>query len=496
MRRSALAVLFLAGGLVALWRLSRPTAAEHAAWVADLELLERHTATAYANLGERLEAREISPRELDAAARAALASAGSRAQAATALQRFVAAFDDAHFRAEAPIGPVRRWLRQLFGKRGSMRDELFSLALDGAQACAALGAHDRRGGPLDWSALPKFQPLDLDPATHPLPAGLLARAEGPPLALLRIGLFDPLAHPQFCAAEWDRFRARRAATSMTCDRSCREEFGDQLEHALLDRLDAQLAELAAGGATELLVDLTGNGGGSGIVGPMMRRITPRPIPPRASGFIRHPHSVQRLSAMAEDLRLDLARADLTDRQRGLLDAALARLDGAIAEAATTCDLSQLWSLPRGAQLPCENIGHLDPLAPEATPADLTGLASAWLAGAAEPSGPSHAWPGELVALVDRRTASAAEDFAASLQDAGAARIAGERTMGVGCGYTNGGVTLTLPATGLTVRAPDCVRYRADGSNEAEGVEPELAIAWHADDDRHARARRVIADPRL
>jgi C-terminal processing protease CtpA/Prc len=103
-----------------------------------------------------------------------------------------------------------------------------------------------------------------------------------------------------------------------------------------------------------------------------------------------------------------------------------------------------------------------------------------------------AWTGELVVLTNRRTASASEDFAASLQDAGAATLAGEATMGIGCGYTDGGVTLELPATGLTVKAPDCIRYRKDGRNEAEGVLPDLPIAWADGDSGKVRAEKVLA----
>lgn len=492
MRRRALTVLLLASGFGVLWFLSQPSAAERAAWIADLDRLEQHTATAYANLGQRLASRHLSPLELDATARAAIASAGRRAEAAAALQRFVAAFDDAHFRASPPIGPTRRWLRRLLGKeRSSAGDPLASTA-SGTDACAALGARDQRAGPLDWSALPGFAPSDHDAASHPFPAGTIPRSEGAPLALLRIGLFDAYAYPQLCAAEWERFRQSLASSPPLCDEACRDSFHEQLERALIERLDAQLAELAATGAELLVVDVTGNGGGTGIVGKIRRHLTAHAIPQRASGFIRHPHSVSRLTAMANDLRTDLAHSDLSAHQRQLLAASLVRLERAVTAASTPCDLSQLWSLPAGAELSCENIGRLDPLAPEATSTDLAGLASSWLVRDDERGDSARGWTRELVIVVDRRTASAAEDFAASLQDAGAARIAGERTLGVGCGYTNGGVSLELPATGLLVRAPDCVRFRADGSNEAAGVTPEIPVEWKPEDDPAARARRVIA----
>jgi hypothetical protein len=49
-------------------------------------------------------------------------------------------------------------------------------------------------------------------------------------------------------------------------------------------------------------------------------------------------------------------------------------------------------------------------------------------------------------------------------------------MGAGCGYTYGGIQLELEALRLTLRAPDCVRFRASGENERAGMAPDLPIA--------------------
>ena len=100
------------------------------------------------------------------------------------------------------------------------------------------------------------------------------------------------------------------------------------------------------------------------------------------------------------------------------------------------------------------------------------------------------WRGPLFVLVDRRTGSASEHFAAMLQDGGAATIIGEPTAGSGCGYTGGGTPVTLPHSGFTVRVPDCVRWRADGTNELEGVTPDRAISWSRLGAR-ARAEAVV-----
>lgn len=77
----------------------------------------------------------------------------------------------------------------------------------------------------------------------------------------------------------------------------------------------------------------------------------------------------------------------------------------------------------------------------------------------------------------REAGSAREWFAAVLQDNRAATLVGEQTAGAGCGYTEGGIPLTLSHTGIAIAAPDCARYRRDGSNEIDGVRPDVALDW-------------------
>jgi hypothetical protein len=39
--------------------------------------------------------------------------------------------------------------------------------------------------------------------------------------------------------------------------------------------------------------------------------------------------------------------------------------------------------------------------------------------------------------------------------------------------------------------PDCARYRRDGTNEVEGVKPDVEIAW-SEMDGGSRARALVA----
>ena len=100
------------------------------------------------------------------------------------------------------------------------------------------------------------------------------------------------------------------------------------------------------------------------------------------------------------------------------------------------------------------------------------------------------WSGPLIVLVDQETWSAAEQFAAVLQDNRAAVVLGARTGGAGCGYTWGGHPTKLENSGATLRLPDCVRFRADGSNEVRGIIPDVLAAIRANDGAAFKAQLV------
>jgi hypothetical protein len=94
----------------------------------------------------------------------------------------------------------------------------------------------------------------------------------------------------------------------------------------------------------------------------------------------------------------------------------------------------------------------------------------------ESDGPPS-WTGPLAVLVDRRTASAAEEFVAWMRDNQRARIAGEKTAGAGCGYIDGGNAFAFKAAPIHLMMPNCSRIMKDGTNEVEGQLPDVAIDW-------------------
>jgi hypothetical protein len=70
-------------------------------------------------------------------------------------------------------------------------------------------------------------------------------------------------------------------------------------------------------------------------------------------------------------------------------------------------------------------------------------------------------------------------------------VIGERTMGAGCGYIDGGTRTQLRASHFDVLMPNCARFLDDGSNEIDGIAPDIAIDMHMD-DKAAQARALAA----
>jgi hypothetical protein len=475
----------LIAGLITAGGWLPASSAERAGWRADLADLESHVSRSYANLEWFVTRGRVDPRALHDSTLAALERARTRRDARRALQWFAAAFEDGHFRLSTPMPAVVTAAVRLWDRRGTPP----APGWGEDRACRALGysADDREFG-LPFDRLDGFAPL---PGASDFPAGLVPLADGRHAGVLRISLFSTYAHASACAEAWRQVRDTLAAQ---CGDTCAAAIDSMADMIVLDRLTAGARALASAGAGLLVVDLTGNGGGEDIVDPMARILTPIRLRGGPRPVLRHPHAIAQLETGRAELAADLDRAELPAAKRQVVESAQARMDSLIAEARRPCDWSRIWR--GGARAPsCSMLvtggiystGLLD----YAAPGSLDGLASRdVLFSPSRFTYEEGAWTGPLVVLVDHGTASAAEGFAAILRDNGAATVLGERTWGAGCGYTDGGIRHVLPHTGLDVRLPDCVRSRADGSNEVDGVMPDITVPWRDGDDGLARARLV------
>jgi hypothetical protein len=452
--------------------------ADREGWQEDFEALVDHMAGVYANLEWATEERGLDVFTLYHDTRARLGAARSRRSARRAVRKFIAAFDDPHFR-------VSHGHQRQPGRNGTPDPGI----LPGTSADDALDAMGFAERNLDFriafAKLPGFDrvtPSDANPF-----AWATFAVKNRSVGVLRIAHFGDDGYPDVARALWPTFEAQLEGS---CDRDCQWKFRSQVMDALLAFLAEGAAEFRRRGVAAVVIDITGNGGGTDWAA-MAPRIFAPPLtrcPP--IGVVRHPHHTERLIRWRDYLQSFLDERSLSDESRRTVEMARDSVAAMVRKTEEPCDRSGVFRTS-GATLPCTQLafspacGVLEYL-PHGSLPDLDERSAIFdpLDGTFE----EGVWNGPLFVLMDHQTASASEHFISLLEANDAATFLGERTMGAGCGYIAGGIPAYLPHLDLTVRMPDCARFRANGRNEIEGFEPDIPVDWSGGTTR--RARRV------
>jgi hypothetical protein len=349
-----------------------------------------------------------------------------------------------------------------------------SWSMPSAQACAALGV-EPTADPFGFPTAHHPELEVLEDAHNAFSTGIVHLRQGGTLGWLHIPSFSHEAYPRACAEEWDR---QRGARTGACGDACQDEFttalSDRLAHDAVERLQ----RLARAHVSAIVVDIADNGGGTDWVRDVARAISPVSLQCPAVTGIRHRHWQESLE------RADRALAScevpgLAPRDRARLEAERATTARLLAASRQSCDLSGLFEgvpkicsllLDQKPRAPCDPLPLGGPETPDLPPS-CTLFERPW----------TRAVHGvvdvPVFVLINRSTGSAAEWLAAVLQDNRAATLVGEQTAGAGCGYTDGGIPLELSRTGIAVAVPDCARYRRDGTNEIDGIRPDVALDW-------------------
>lgn len=431
-------------------------------WLEDFEQLERAVEQSYANLNWSATEKQVDLETLHTRALADLQAAKSNGQARAALVTFLNGFKDNHLHIESgPPRPVAV-LIDLWPAGGQPR---IDFRMNGAEVCEALGFNSSK----------QFVRIDHprlnEDKTAEFGAGTLTLANGRKLGVIRIPAFSQYDYGRSCERAWERFRSGRGGA---CDDDCQERFSIAAKHEVAGQL-ASDARRVARHTDGLVIDLTGNGGGTEWANYAAAALTRNALKPPPVAFVRGPHWTRRFDADIALLAGDSARP-LPPRVRALVESNLALSRAMRDSARIRCDLSGIWT-DRTAPA-CTNSVVLPRFATTSDRASVHGLASAnLLLDDWSQLRQQQPFSGRIYIMVDEATASASEYFAAVLRDNNVATILGTKTMGVGCGYTNGGIDIRLPHSGLTVRTPDCARLRADGSNEFAGVTPDVTVDW-------------------
>lgn len=451
------------------------TPADHDAWRADLASLEDYLSATYANADDLIVAHGLKPSVLHDEALKAIDEGWSNRACRQALQHLINAFPDGHLRLESPPA----WYATWFAEEAEPDVEAFAASF--AEGSASRG--------LPFSEHVTTQDLP-HAASAEFPLALATFANGRRLAILRIHSFGVEYHGR--AAKEALARYHTLATG--APGSPEDLYWQCFMEAILARLALAVDAIHAAAPDALLMDLTGNGGGTDWVDGAARLFSERRLTSPAFQPIRHAHWLEPARHELAEIEALRDRLPEGDRLRIWLERVRARAAKRLEQIATPPDRRGLW---RGEAVePLLALGRIcEPVwLAKLTTEEIAALAPIHgILGLGDPNeAPRAPWTGRLFLAMDGETASASEQFMAMLADGADAQIVGTRSYGAGAGYTRGGVVHVLPHSGLIVRAPDLARRRSDGSNEVLGLQPTLEAGILPADGSSTRAQKILA----
>ncbi|MGD0190898.1 MAG: S41 family peptidase [Rhizomicrobium sp.] len=433
-------------------------------WLDDLSQMREAFATKYANLEFEILDREIDLDALFADTRARIEAAGGQADARAAFDRLIRKVDDGHVELHWPKPP--------------------SAPADSGppDLCKSAGYDAAMFAPPVAALAPGYRSIS---APAEFPSGTL-EAHGHKIGVIKIGLFMSHATPALCA---DALVALSIDPKKPCNDACRDRIDDWADAKLTADLETALRAIDAAGAEALLVDIARNGGGSEWADAVVREMTPHPIRFARMTFVRGEHWVKEFEQTAADLRAAAKGATPDDRAFLLKLAGEADAKRKVAQA--PCDSAPIWKRRKPS---CSWLGdgfYESGLIPVDDPAHLDGKPWARLVIDADEY-PSHqgVWTKPLIVLIDAYTGSASSRFAATLHDNHAAALIGEPAE-FGGGHTDGGTPVTLANTKAVLVLPDCDGVRADGTDESDGVVPDIVVRFAPGDGPHRKAARIL-----
>jgi hypothetical protein len=426
-------------------------------WLQDLAQVRGLIDTGYANRDWLEQDRGVDLNVLFGSAAQGLRAAHSDAEARVIFDRVAGRIGDGHFEID--------WPEAATAEEGPV---------GAGDPCREFDA--RINTPGLAAALPGYRSLEGDPT---FPAGIVNVVKLR-VGVIRIAVFGPQGNPALCH---EALQALRIDPAQPCDGACVDRVVHEAEVLMTPRFEARLRQLRLSGALTLVVDLSDNPGGSAWAEAAARMVSSRPLRSARVGFVRGPQWMKTWEDLAAKLRAEAGKPGQPDR--GWLTALALQAQAAGQEAARRCDGKACERLGRG--------GFATGLLEQASSGEFTNRPWGPLVfSAAEYPYHDAVWSGSVVVLVNQETWSAAEEFAALLQDNHAAAILGDRTGGAGCGHTARAEPVILKNSGATVQTPDCARFRADGSNEVRGVIPDVIIGSRLQDGRKLKAK-LIAD---
>jgi len=439
---------------------------DNKAWLEDLDQVHDAMAAHYANLEWAVFTREADLPGLFQATKNRIEAASNDADARAAFDRFARKLGDGHLLFVWPHAKAQK-------------------LVSGANRCQSLGYDSTsRAGALAAFA-PGYSAIDTPQSTN-FPAGIITLGSSK-IGVVKIGVFMPQGFPALCEAA---IAALALPAGKVCDDTCHSAVDSWVTSHLTGEFAEQISALKKAGAKALLVDIADNGGGTEWAETIARMVTPIRLKSEQVDFVRGDGWATSFANDEATLRRFAKTANPKDQT--LLLRLADQIDAKRRIALTPCDSRPLWRREHPA---CSWLGtgfYGSGYLAAADPSALSG--KPWASLVFTPIEVTYregVWRGPLIVLINRNTGSAASEFAAVLKDNHAALLLGEPADG-GCGHTLNGPPIVLKHSGAIFEMPDCARFRADGSNEITGVEPDILVGFTGTDGPHARAQRFIA----
>jgi len=459
---------------------------ERATWQQDYAFLRARLEESYANL-----AWFASPQggvdlpALDRRTRRLLNAAKDTADAKAALLGFIAGFHDGHLARIESLLP---------GSSPALEpSEPEWNQLSARDGCAALGYAPVRSLPysLPFESL-RGTTLQSDGITQPFRAGIAISAGGTRFGIIRIPRFrEQDSPPSICIQEWTLQQRAGGPINITA-------LQDRISEAWFRTLADHLKRFQAEKVAAVIVDVGGNSGGNESGDWAPRLFTPKDVHSAHLWMSASPAAVGYFDEQLEELRTGLAQhPDASPEAIEAIRSAIAGFERRKASLGERrCSMSWVWreQRPWNPAGPSRLIdagfasGQMDFLAAGALGGGQLATKVYWPAAVDAFRG---AWTGPVYVLADAKTASSAEMFCAVLQDNGIAKIVGGPTAGDGGGFMFTEPPTELPHSHLRIQIPNCLRVRADGTNEVAGIRPDLPVLPIQGESLRARAARVL-----
>ncbi len=403
----------------------------------------------YPNLDSIVENEKLDLPKLSRKAKREIKKAATDTEVIQLFQDFIKQFHDGHFHLEAPIARTQMELQQVEKSK-------LDRSTPGPEACRTIV--DAQSKKIEFS-FPISEKLGFSKVQNQASAfsytslNILTQKVG----FLKIPSFVAGNYPVICDEEWNFYR--KSMPAEICDEGCQDKFKNEiLPNRLLREIEQALENLKKVKISALVVDLSDNGGGNDWVNSVTRMLTNKPILCGQFGFIRHPHWVKQFTELKNELKVKLAAAK-SDEERQQLQLRMAEAELDLGESKKICHRPEVWEKkvyhPTCSIVVKKQLNACNP------PEELIYK--------------SGVYAGPLFLLVNKYTASASEDLVGRHKDSATATIIGQRTLGSGCGFTNGGVNLRLKKSGLIVKVSDCARFLRNGSNEVLGIDPDIEL---------------------